>query len=68
MTKSFSSPFAIFSTNSSRSKELGPIYKNLGVAYHALDNIKMAIKSFKKAIKSDPENVEDIWAEDTNEW
>lgn len=38
--------------------EIAPIYKNLGIAYHALGNNKESLKAFKKALKHDPESVE----------
>ncbi|MBA7627299.1 Beta-barrel assembly-enhancing protease [subsurface metagenome] len=34
------------------------IFKNLGVAYYALDDNKRALKALRKALKIDPENVE----------
>ncbi len=41
-----------------RRTNLVPVYKNLGVAFYALDNNKKALRAFKKALKYDPKNVE----------
>ncbi|MFX1500397.1 MAG: tetratricopeptide repeat protein [Promethearchaeota archaeon] len=45
---------------SSKSYFLSYIYKNLGIAYYSLDDIKKALKMFKKSLKNDPENVENL--------
>ncbi|MBY8983602.1 MAG: tetratricopeptide repeat protein [Candidatus Lokiarchaeota archaeon] len=57
LTKSLYPSVANIFRGSSRSSILAPNYENLGVAYYALDNIKMAIKAFKKALRNVPENI-----------
>lgn len=42
----------------SKRTNLAPVYKNIGVAFFALENNKKAIKAFKKALKYDPKNIE----------
>ncbi len=54
---SFPSITTLF-VRSSKSFVLSYIYKNLGIAYYSLDDIKKALKMFKRALKHDPENVE----------
>ena len=40
-----------------RRTNLAPVYKNLGVAFYALDDNKKALRAFKKALKYDPKNI-----------
>lgn len=54
--KSLSYYKQIFS--SLKTPAIAPIYKNLGIAHHALGNNKESLKTFKIALKHDPEFVD----------